>query len=232
MIVPGAYERRARLAPGLCALAPISVVILGLGANSDPVVAGVSSLLVAIGGPMVLASFVRDRGAEIEPGLYEKWGGPPTRRFLRLAGDEQASAQVAAWRAGVERATGQALPDRRAERANSAKADQALDVVVARVRTLTRDRVKHPLLFHENCNYGFWRNLRGMRWIGLSIAVVCQLAILVAVIAGVEVDRGVVLASMVNAAFALLWLFLPTEAAVRRASERYARQLLDSAIDL
>ena len=51
--------------------------------------------------------------------------------------------------------------------------------VIASASCLWETRIdpKFPLVFEENCNYGFRRNMYGMRLIGLSVASICATAL-------------------------------------------------------
>lgn len=57
-----AYERRARLAPGLLALLPVSVAVTVLGLREAPVVTSIIALFAAAGGPV------------LSPHMYATWG--------------------------------------------------------------------------------------------------------------------------------------------------------------
>lgn len=83
-------------------------------------------------------------------------------------------------------------------------------------------------MFDENKQYGFWRNLRALRPIGIwvSIAAVAALG-LWTVIAGLMFVPLVCLAGSVL--LTVLWIFLPTEARVRGAADRYAVRLFNAA---
>src|ERR1700733_952850 len=97
-----AYERRCRLAPGLLALIPVTVLITALGVRSAPVVSGALSILSLAGGPVLLASFVRGRGHAAQDRLWRNWGGSATTRALRLREPGANSVRRDAWRQAVE----------------------------------------------------------------------------------------------------------------------------------
>jgi hypothetical protein len=40
-----------------------------------------------------------------------------------------------------------------------------------------RDKTKYPLLFEEDCNYGFRRNMFGIRWLGVTVALITAVAL-------------------------------------------------------
>jgi hypothetical protein len=230
------YERRARLTPGLLAVVPIALTVIVLGLRENPVVATCAGLLSAVGGPFVLANIVRDRGMALQAKIFRSWGGPPTRRFLQTYNTEHSAAERTAWRRDVESASGTTLPTADDERLNADHAAGTYDAAISRVRTKTRDKKQFGLVFEENRNYGYWRNLRAMRAFGIVIATLCLLVVGTAASIAARSDlladtsrSTFVLGALLDIGALAFWLIVPSEAAVKRASERYAERLLESA---
>jgi hypothetical protein len=59
------------------------------------------------------------------------------------------------------------MPTAKQEEKNPGKADQVYDSCTAFLLEKTRDKKQFPLVFEENCNYGFRRNLWGMKPFGI-----------------------------------------------------------------
>lgn len=74
------YEIRARLAPGLLALFPITIAIATLGLKKYPAVAFLGSAISLVGGPLLLAELVRSVGIRAQGQLWLDWGGAPRLR--------------------------------------------------------------------------------------------------------------------------------------------------------
>jgi hypothetical protein len=167
-----AYTARARLAPTLITALP-AVALLAGGLLAPGQVARLGS--AAIGAVLVLASHLaRDAGRRHEERLWQSWGGAPTLRRLRFRGGGHPT-QVAALHARIEHVLGPPLPDADAEDADPDGADAAYNDAVRRLRNRVRgDRQHFPLVFEENVNYGFRRNLRGLKPWGLGIAPLCS----------------------------------------------------------
>jgi hypothetical protein len=97
----------------------------------------------------------------------------------------------------------------------------------------TRGHAEFPLIFVENCHYGFRRNLLGLRPWGMRIAaasaVAAALGLVLAVVNVIDLSAilliGVVAVSLV--AF-VLWQHVVTSAWVKRAAEAYAERLLEA----
>jgi hypothetical protein len=221
------YERRARLVPGLLLVAPVAVTIVMFGLRTNPVVAAIVGSLAAFGAPVVLANFVRHRGLGVQEGLYESWGGKPTTQLLRAG----AAARRKRWRDAVEAVAGYQLPD------EEHPDDDAYDAAVAVVISQTRDTKRFKLLYNENRNYGYERNLYGLRVLGRAVAATCLAVSLVAIAVLIGLlDREVrdewLVGVVVLLALLLLWILLPSRERTRTTAFKYAEQLLDAAVEL
>lgn len=229
MSVLGPYERKARLTPGLYAVLPVAVTIAALGLDQYPLVAGLTGLLGAAGGSWLLSMVVGDFGRGVEPGLFAKWGGPPTTRALRLRGPATNPVQRDLWRGAVERLSGIDLLDAEAEAADPVGADQRITAAVAPILHLGQEDGQ-PAVRAENAAYGYERNLYGFRHVARAIAAVCIVVQVAAVLGPWSVSTTTGLAgAAITTSLLALWLALPSEKRVRAAGERYARQLLIAA---
>ena len=189
-------------------------------------------LLGAAGGAAVVAQVGRELGRKKEPNLWKSWGGPPTTRLLRhhcLHGDPKLTPGL---RRKVEEWIGYPLPTQDEE-------------VVTSLREATRDTSRFPLVFAENANYGFRRNLWGLRPIGTAVAVVVFLISwtlslitiwgqpwpepwwdVIANPDSVAVIRIIV--AVANTGFAAFWLFWVKPSWVEDVANAYALRLLES----
>ena len=117
-----------------------------------------------------MAQLARDAGKLIEPGLFEQWGGRPSIQRLRFRGKNNPRA-VERRHEQLERVTGWRLPSADEEDGDPDAADAEYADALCSLRDLTRDREQFRLLFEENMNYGFWRNLLGLRRWGIVISI-------------------------------------------------------------
>jgi hypothetical protein len=86
-------------------------------------------------------------------------------------------------------------------------------------------------VFQENCNYGFRRNLWGMRPAGLPLSTACTLAcdaILFYKICSAQSWVIPAVTTMVCAILAFLWIFRFSADWVRTAADAYAQRLLEA----
>ena len=229
MRLPDAYTWRARTVPVLITCLP-ALVLVGGGAVSQSRVGLASGLAITV--LATLASQLgRDRGRRLQPGLWQSWDGSPTLQRLRHRGAVRPD-RVARLHARIAEALGETLPSAAEEEMDSQAADARYEDVLADVRQRTRDRQQFPLVFEENANYGFRRNMLGLRPWGLAVSLVTLAAstALLLLSSGSFDDRAArwclpVAVSLVLAGF---WWRVVTPAWVRVPADAYAERLIES----
>jgi hypothetical protein len=230
--MPDTYTLQARRLPvAAVAVPPIVlagaslITTTGLGVASGTVLAVIAAVAGQLG---------RDRGKRLEPELWASWGGAPTLQRLRFRG-AASTGRVQRLHARIEAITGESLPSAEDELADSAAADDRYEEVSARIRALTRDSKRFPLLLAENINYGQRRNLYGLRPVGVIIAA------LTVILAGALFALGDGGTSARVARYApgagvgllavLFWVFIVTPSWVKLTADAYTAQFV-GAIDL
>ena len=239
------YTLRARIAPALIVALPVSLVIFALLPEIPLFVTAFTGILGAVGGTAIFSQVGRERGRKKEPSLWKSWDGPPTTRLLRhrhLLGDITLAPEL---RRQVEEWIGYPLPTEQEEEADPEWADTKYVEAVTSLRDATRDTSKFPLVFAENANYGFRRNLWGLRLIGTPVAIVLSLFVwaqLVLTIWGrpwpdpwwdvfVNPDSAVVIRLAVAIASTILvvfWIFWVKSSWVKVVANAYAERLMES----
>lgn len=222
--LPDAYDLRARIAPLVLTLAPVLALIIGSALRGSRSAIGGSLLLAA--GLTLLAQLGRDRGRALQAPLWRKWGGAPTVQKLRA---DPSSVSTTRRRESVERALGITLPTASEQRVDAAAADERLhDAGRQLAARATHDSA--PQVWQENVNYGFRRNLLGLRPFGLAVAsTVIVLCLLAAVITEHPTDRLIAFAVPISTSLVALAVLVVvvTEAWVRVPADAYAERLLD-----
>ena len=240
-----AYTFRARIQPVLVVVLPLGFIMFALLPNHHFFVTAFFGLLGMAGGASVVAQIGRDPGRKKEHALWESWGGASTTRLLRHSrtpGDKELAMGL---RERIEAWWGRPLPTEEEEEANPGDADRQYEAVTGSLREATRDTGRFPLVFAENCNYGFRRNLRGLRAAGIPIAITMFLISWLLFVMtvwdrpwpdprwnvlvspdSVAVIRLVV--AIANSAFAVLWVFWVRSSWVKLAADAYAKQLMES----
>ncbi len=226
------YNLRARLFPATLVLLP-----LGLGAAAwVPIdvqgLGTLGALAASVGLATLLQQFARDEGKRKEDGLYRLWAGKPSVRMLSYAHSglnrrtlTRCHAQLRAL--APDLAIPASLEDEAKNPTDASVVYEACsDFLVAK----TRDKDKFSLLFEENMNYGFRRNLWGLKPYGIATVLV-GLAAIGFRVASVWQSQAQVEAIQVGCAAAsfvllLVWCFVVKPGWVRRAAEAYAGRLV------
>jgi hypothetical protein len=222
-----AYTRRARLAPALLAATPGLAVIAASALSPGTTVRVLGVALGAVG--LAVCGLVRDRGRQIEPGLWASWGGNPTVQRLRWREAEDHEA-VRRLHGRLNELLDDPLPDEGTEADNPAAADRRYDEAVAVLRERTRDTSRFRLVFAENMEYGFRRNALGLRPFALVIAGVAFVLSVGLLIWGHGDQAGRWTRWGISAAISSLsifyWWRVVTPEWVHRPAELYADRLL------
>jgi hypothetical protein len=225
------YSRRARLAPVFLAALPALGLVLALIPTLPawhklwPVLAG--------GGLLALVDQLgRDAGRRLQPALWASWGGAPATAMLRHA-ENPNPVLLARRHRKLETLMGESLPTEQEEQADRAAADHAYEAAVTFLIQRTRSRETFPLVFTENRNYGFRRNMLGLRPWGRRISAASAAVALGALIGALfgwinlaEIPLVVVLVASVT--LLVIWNRTVTPEWVRRAADAYAARLLEA----
>jgi hypothetical protein len=232
-LITDGYERKARLYPVVLLIAP--VVVAGVVMLSAKL-SRLQSLIAAIvgcGGAFLLTQLARDSGKNREKALFTKWGGLPSVAILRHRDTRLDSITKARYHKKLSALVKEAKPPTsEQEQADPAAADAVYSAWSNFLRVNTRDTKKFALLFQENINYGYRRNVWGLKPIGI---VVCCLS---AAACGArlwqirqttgKLDEGLAAAGMFALVLLLLWLFRFTPRWVRVPADAYAQRLAES----
>lgn len=225
------YDRRARLVPGLLAVLPIAIAVVALGARDNPVVSTIGGLLSTAGGPVILASYVRHRGLALQERLFAEWGGAPTTQRLRWGGPPAEEARRQQLRSRLATTLAVTFPTENEEAENPVAADSRYIEAVGHLIARSRDVAHFPLVFKENRNYGYERNLLAMKPPALLIAAAAALALVAA--AAIDFNRRNSLIGLAAVGgIVAIWLAVPNETRVRRIADAYADRLFEACLSL
>lgn len=234
------YDRRARLWPALLFMTPVTIWVFFFLGGFDKVQSYVWGALTVFGGTALLIGIARNAGKTVEKRLLKKWGGWPTTLILRHGDDTLPDATKARYHRYFSSRINDVAPTPHDERADPRKADQFYWAGCEHLKTKTRDRAKYGLLFDENCNYGFWRNLRGLKTSGLGLAAIA-LAYWIYRSGAVTWERpfiswsvivnlpnDIALPLVLTLAVITIWLVFVNDRAVENHAYAYARQLVEA----
>ena len=230
------YDRKARLGPVVFCGLPLTTSIVLLIPEVSLIWSGVGGLVLYGGGVMFLTQIGRDRGKALEPALFESWGGKPSVAMMRYSDSRLTNLTKERYRCFLVRAVqGLTLLSPEDEQKYPDKADDGYESATAWLLTKTRDRERFALLFRENINYGFRRNIWALKpWAFVLDAIAIAMLALVAfgswtgdVSTTIEVIRVDWWASLFLTIVHMLSFAIKLKKEwVRTAAEAYAQQLL------
>ena len=223
------YDRNARLRPALIVCLPVLLAVAVWLPDLWSFMGGLVSLVAACGALYLLSRYARYAGRRLERRMLRDAGGWNTTHMLRHR-DDRLSAVTKERYHGALRARSLPMPSPAEELADPSQADACYASAADWLRGRTRGP-EHKLLLDENIDYGFRRNLVGMRPLGITL---CLLSL---------AGDGVLLFLKRNAhdarwtagmALAVLfvgillgWAFVLRRPFVEDASEAYAKRLLE-----
>ena len=174
------YDRAARFKPAMFSGLPLVASTVLLIPELGVIWGAIGGLVVYSGGTMLLMQICRDLGKKLEVRLYQRWGGKPSVALLRHSDDRLGTPTKERYRLFLSEAVpGLSLPSPEEERNNPEQADEAYESANDWLLEKTRDDDRFALLFKENMNYGFRRNLVGLKPLalvmdGMALALVIR----------------------------------------------------------
>lgn len=224
------YTRRARFYPALLAALPISTAAVVLGITRAEWWSSIAGLVVASGFWGLVSQIGRHSGKKREPELWRSWGGAPTTILLRYQGNSNP-VRVEELHKRLFQMTGMTFPTPEEEAQDPQHADKIYETATDQLRRATRNREQFPLVFEENCHYGYRRNVLGLRsWaIGICLVTAVVLAALVVIDSTfVRSERGVLAAlAVLDFVAAAGWSRLVNADWVKQPAFAYAQRLLE-----
>lgn len=222
------YERKARLLPALIVALPLALAAGTAGAvTADWYSAlGFGALMEGVVG-VGLAHLARIPGTRLEAKLCKAWGGLPTRRWLRPTDTTCSEAQKSRWRGAVRTLTGLTFPASVGAKAES-DIDKLIDDAVRQLRHRLRDDPAAAMVRTHNEDYGFARNLAGLRWVWLAFALAGAAVVGVALLTGHGHPVAVAASGLILLIASVSAFTLPGY--VRHCADRYAEALLAAAV--
>ncbi|MGR9206995.1 hypothetical protein ACU8OG_24135 [Rhizobium leguminosarum] len=224
------YTIKARLSPAIITVAPaiaLLVAILNLQSFGATEVWASMGLVVVL---YALSHVSREAGLKVQNRVYRDNDGRPTFDPIyyddRTFSDE-AKLRYLAFLSGKLR---RPYPTMQQAAADHLTAKQFYNEAATWLREATRDTGQFRIIYDENITYGYFRNLLGLKWVALTlnlaVTVFCLLIIFERVPWFKDAAASLPYVLAVSGIHGLYVLFGVSEARMRNASKRYARQLL------
>ena len=226
-----AYNLRARSLPVYITIMPVIFAMAAiLPRGLDLPLAGAAAV-VFVSLSYLASQLGADFGKRLEKKLWAKWGGPPTTRFLRH--DNQEFNLVTRQKIHQKLSNFDLrIPSTEEQKRDPGLADTHWQASAEFLIRMTRDKRCYPLVFQGLAEYGFRRNLLGLKPIGLPISIACLAACgreVWQTWGSQEVTAVPIAASLLTLGILITWIFWLTESTVYQSANRYARFLLESA---
>lgn len=224
------YTIKARLAPAIIAVAPsIALLIATLDIQSfdaSQVWATIGLIVVLF----ALSNVSREAGKKVQDRVYRDNDGWPTFDPLYYEDRTFSDDAKLKYLMFLSGKLGRPFPTMGDAVSRPLAARQFYNEAATWLREATRDTTQFRIVYDENMTYGYFRNLLGLKWISLvlnaGVMTICILVICQYVPwfeGGASSLRYVLAVSVIHGLYVM---FGVTEARMKSASSRYARQLL------
>jgi hypothetical protein len=212
---------------------PIVLVAVAAVSVKLSTVQSISATIAGCGGAFLLSQLARDAGKKGEKALFERWGGMPSVAILRHRDSRLDTITKARYHKNLTKLVqGVKAPTAAEEEANPSSSDQTYTAWSTYLRVATRDTKKYPLVFKELVNYGYRRNLWGLRRMG-TITSACAsgiggLWLYLQYTRTGSISQELLGACMVSLLFLSLWAFRFSSDWVRIPADAYAERLVEA----
>lgn len=227
------YSFRARILPVYLTIAPVVLLLAALVPDGLKLPLGGSAAVVFVPISFFLSQIGADFGKRLEKRLWHKWGGPPTTQFLRHGNRD--FNEVTRGRVHEKlRLLGLKVPTLEEQAQGERAADKYYESCTEELIRRTRDEKKFPLVFKGLVEYGFRRNLLGLKTLGVILSLVSLAGVSWSLYANWSLDNPpevVIVAALITSGLLFAWATWITEDTVKLAANRYARFLLEAALD-
>lgn len=172
-------------------------------------------------------------GKKLRKNFFEEWGGKPTTKLLRIR-DSMNNSEFLQNRYKLQKLYPNIIsPSEHFEQEHPKEADKIYESYVKFLREKTRDRNKFILVFEENCNYGFRRNLLGLKPFGLITSSIAFISIVIQIIIMLVFNDDMIPFELFAISFIiffifLIWIFIINSSWVKLAADDYAESLFAS----
>ncbi len=233
------YTLKARYFPVILFLFPIVILGFFYSLQFESIFQFLASLGVIGALTYLLSQLGRDKGKLREASLWKGWGGTPSIQLLRLKNSHLDKFTKQRYHQKLQSLCPVASPpDEEMELTRPQEADTVYQAWTKYLISQTRDSKKFALLYKENTNYGFRRNLLGLR----SLAITFSLCLLIInylfwsfklnTFNTQVFPNSFIYSTITIAVIIFFWLFVVTKSWVKLVAFSYAERLCECADNL
>ncbi len=222
------YAIRAQLSPALLSILPLGIGLVAWTGEEVVLEPAIATVLATCGATFAMSVVARNRGREQQISLWKNWGGSPTTQLLRHRGRGNPVLRER-WHKSLAALLGQRFPSAQEEVSDPEAADNLYEAATRRLIEKQKQFPTDPLIKRENTNYGFCRNLLGLKPMGLATGCIGVVSSAAAIFYGPGQSIVAVTATGINILFLLAWLIIIKPSWVLQPAFAYAERLLESA---
>ena len=225
------YTFKARLLPTYLVLLPLVIFFFAIFPQYQSILSILGGIFVSFGFTALPAQVGRDVGKQLEPELFVQWGGVPTDLMLSHVRTKFEKTSLDRYHKKLQLLIMDLkIPTEHEERLNPDATLQIYASCIKYLRENTRDKNKFGLIFSENVNYGFRRNLWAMKSAGIFTSSVGTVGCAAALAYGIIINQsflpGPLVGGLVCSMLLIFWIFRITPGWIRIAAEAYAERLI------
>ena len=217
------YELKARLFPAIIALLPALPMIGSLIGYlpKSPITNLYVGMLIIFSVLATMSYLASALGRRYERKLWPRWPyDAPTNLWLQPENTLHSAVQKRQWYDAIKSSTGIDIQEA-IHVNNSFERDRVINDAVASLRQRFRASQTSDLLVKHNEDYGFARNLAGLKIVWLSLSVISLVSSVVAYLLSSETSLAWSVTAFLLLVVAILIHYL-TERFVRDRADRYA----------
>lgn len=226
------YELQARIFPSFITFFPIGATVLIWYSEFFSLKSSFSVLFVLLIILFSLAKIARECGRKFEKQMKEEEGVFSTTEFLKHHDRKLNRYTKLRYHKFLnENIHGMQLPTEIEELESPNSCNEKYNSAVDWLLEKTRDHKKYPLIYENNINYGFSRNMFGIKNVSICLA---SFSFLIDIFVIYQNDNALIenfylkafLSIFVSLYFIVYWVFLVKRTWVKSVAEAYARSLL------
>ncbi len=227
------YNLKARIYPVILSLIPVIFIGSVYSFHLQSYYQVLTSLGITTALYFLFSQLGRDKGKALEKEMWRKWRGTPTTQILRFSNDIIDKHTKSRYHQKLKKLTniGNEL-DEEFEKNLPQKADEIYQSWTKFLLSKTRDTKKYNLLFQENINYGFRRNLLGLKRIAILIIILLMISsFLYSFIMNeyiVKFSSELLISEIILILILIFWLGIVRENWIKTVAFSYAERLIET----
>ncbi|ASN06339.1 hypothetical protein [Virgibacillus necropolis] len=228
------YELKARIFPALLIVAPFGLTILMWYPSLISLESSFITILVLVIILFFLAKIARENGKKVQQKLLDECGEFPSTTFLKHTDNTLNENTKKRYHQYLSKnVEGIQLPTKEQELESPNFYNDQYNSAVHWLLEKTRDNKKYSLLYQDNINYGFSRNMLGIKPLGIFFSFISIAINIFGIYQKYEVSLinlplKVIISFLISIIFISMWTFFVKKDWVRSTSKAYARTLLST----